>query len=160
MARLLTIAVALFMFASVSVAKPAHALDKRLKLAFKTAAYGAGAGFLIGAGTYAMGLGDWKNMFMGASSGMYAGLALAGYLILTQDDYVAEKKRMQRPYAPRKPVGPDDWEEEDDEGVEDHVPPEESRLQRDTARLLAVARGRSLKAVEVSVWAPVVSFRF
>lgn len=160
MTRLLTVVMALLMFACVS-ARPAHALDKRLKLAFKTAAYGAGAGFLIGAGTYALGIGDWKNMFMGASSGMYAGLALAGYIILTQDDYMAEKRRLKNPYAPRRPVGPDDWEEEDDEGIEDHIPPEEeSRLQRDTARLLAVARGQNAKSSEVGIWAPVVRFRF
>ena len=139
----------------VSIATPAHALDKRLNLALKTAGYGAAGGFLIGAGTYALGIGGWKNMLMGASGGMYAGIALAGYLILTQDDYVAEKQRRSRnPYAPKTPVSPDDWEDEenDDEDLRDHLPPE----QEDTS----LRNEDRLRPPELVVWTPVFSMNF
>ena len=158
--------IVLFVVAQLTMtgfARPAHAIDKRLKVAFKTAAYGAGAGFLIGAGAYALGVGDWKNLLMGASSGMYAGIAFAGYLILSQDEYQKEKQRARNPYRPRKPVGPDDWEEEedgDDESLKKHLPPETSlRLESDTSRILGRVKP-SIKRAEVAVWAPVFSIQF
>ena len=140
----------------LSLVSPAHALDKRLSLGLKTAGYGAAGGFLLGAGTYALGIGDWKNMLIGTSAGMYMGIALAGYLILTQDDYLAEKQqRSKNRYAPRRPVTPDDWEDEDneDEDLREHLPEQTDP----DARL---KKGDKLRPTELVVWAPVFSMRF
>lgn len=100
----------------------AYALDKRLKLAFKTGGYGAAAGAVIGAGTWALGLGSFKNTLMGASAGLYAGILLAAYLVATKED--PQKKAIQNPYSPRRPVEGEDYEDEPEDNYRHMLPPE------------------------------------
>lgn len=137
----------------------AHALDKRLKLLFKTAGYGAAAGFVLGAGSVAMGLGGTRNILMGTSSGLYAGIALAGYIIATPNEDEPERtgRGLQNPYAPRRPVSPEDYEE-DDEEMQRHLPDQpESRLELDAPTSVAVIMAAPR---EVAIWAPVVAMEF
>ena len=117
--RIFPVTVAVLLMITLST--DAFALDKRLKMLFKTAGYGAAAGFVIGAATTAMGLGGFRNILMGTSSGLYAGIALAGYIILTPPDNGRSGPRGRNPYAPKKPVGPDDYEN-DDEQIQEMVP--------------------------------------
>lgn len=139
----------------------AHALDKRLKLAMKTAGYGAAAGLVIGAGTMALGLGGYKNILMGTSSGLYAGLGLAAYIIATpNEDESANRNGPRNPYAPRRAVGPNDYDP-DEEGLEEHLPPQK---QEPDSQVLA-PRGFEVAMAEKSlrgqrekgVWIPVLS---
>lgn len=114
--RILALVVALGM-SGATVAQPAHALDKRVKLVFKTAAYGAGAGFLAGGAVWAMGIGgldNYRNLFIGTSLGLYAGLALGVFVVATPPEPRAPIKG-NNPYAPKRPVGSDDWMNEDEE---------------------------------------------
>jgi hypothetical protein len=126
----------------------AHALDKRLGLIFKTAGYGAAAGAVIGAGTVALGLGGFRNVLMGASSGMYAGILLGAYVVLTPDETGPSRGRARNPYPARRPVGPQDWEDYDEEEVREHLPPERED------------QGALLRPREVVVWAPVLTVVF
>ena len=108
-----------FCMATIFMSRPSHAMDKKLKLLFKTSAYGAGAGFIIGAGTAAIGLGGVRNAFMGASAGLYAGILLAAYIIATPEDTTLN--RFQQPYRPRMPIdtnAPSDSIEDYDTGSE------------------------------------------
>ncbi len=88
---------------------PAQAIDKKVTLMFKTAGYGIAAGLLVGAATWTMGIGTSKNMLTGASLGLYAGIILGGYILLTQNDQKSSGPR--NPWAPGRPVGPDDWKD-------------------------------------------------
>ncbi|MBI3557065.1 MAG: hypothetical protein HY074_12450 [Deltaproteobacteria bacterium] len=151
----------LFTFASIFVlslalSANAFAIDKRLKLMFKTAGYGAAGGLVIGAGTMAMGMGGFRNVLMGTSAGLYAGIALAAYIIATpnEDESAgAHRQGPRNPYQPRKPVGPDDYDEDDD-GLEQHLPPK----QPDSSLSPRLDDGR--RPAEVAVWAPIVSLEF
>ncbi len=148
----------------LAVSTNAFALDKRLKLAFKTAGYGAAGGLIIGAGTMAMGLGGFRNVLMGTSAGLYAGLALAAYIIATppEDQQSGRRQGPRNPYGPRKPVGPDDYDEDED-GLEQHLQPRqpESSLAPDSPDLVdRVESGTGRRISEVAVWAPLVSWEF
>jgi len=164
-------------------AQPSHALDRRLKLMFKTAGYGAAAGALIGGAVTALGVGDIRNVFMGASSGMYAGILLAAYIVATPPNRDAERR--QNPYSPRRRVGPNDWEnegweEEDFNKTLDPYVPERSSLDqgpdssgehpndRPVAGSVGRAGGVQLSRAEstalhqsgVSIWMPLVTLGF
>ena len=166
--------VALAFFASISIAlpKPAHALDKRLKLMFKTGGYGAAAGAVIGAGTIAMGLGGYQNLLMGASSGLYAGILLAGYIVATQEDSSGGKGRQgpRNPYSPKKPVRDGDWEHEPEENYREMLPREpesEFRLLPENPLRLATVSTNKFGAErngftlrQVVVWMPMVTLQF
>ena len=156
------IAAALF----TSFARPAHALDKRLKLTFKTAAYGAGAGLVIGAGTAALGMGGIKNAFMGASAGMYAGILFAGYLIFTHES--PKERAMQRsrnPYGPRRPIDGDDWRDMDEEEYQNFLPPEEAPPSEGAAlnggsNVACLGGGTAFQSETPLIWSPIVTLEF
>ncbi|MEW6057008.1 MAG: hypothetical protein AB1540_10375 [Bdellovibrionota bacterium] len=158
----LNVTAILFVFSLFCFNSSAHALDKRLKLMFKTAGYGAAAGAVIGAGTIAMGLGNFQNVLMGASSGMYAGILLAGYIVFTQDDYKQTHYRQgpRNPYAPKRPAREEDWEEGPEENYEDYIPPdqrESSLIDLPDARKLAAGGARRAEFV---LWTPVFQVQF
>lgn len=136
---------------SMSLAAPAHALDKRLKLMFKTAAYGAAGGLVIGGATAAMGIGDARNMFMGASSGMYAGILLAAYIIATPPDH--DDQPAPNPYSPKKPTNSSDWK--DGEWDEEEYQKKE-QYSPDNSRREELPKGKP----QALVWMPVLSFKF
>jgi hypothetical protein len=129
----------------------AHAIDKRLKLMFKTAGYGAAGGLVIGAATAALGFGGFRNAFMGASAGMYAGIALAAYIIATPDENTDRPKKSHNPYAPRKPVGPDDYDDDTDMDDMRSMSPNRGSDNRPAGAL-------DLASVERKVWTPLFSF--
>lgn len=160
---LVAIVVTVACFCSFSTS--AHALDKRLKLAFKTAGYGAGAGFVLGAGSMALGMGGARNILMGTSAGMYAGILLAAYIIATpSEDAAASHGPRKNPFAPRRPVGPDDYDDSDREDFGDHLPPEKedgASLEFESRPGFPVwpgseseLKGNSVR--EVAVWTPLV----
>ena len=102
----------IFSFSILSFqAKQANAMDRKVLLVFKTAGYGAAAGFLVGAATWTLGIGSSRNLFKGASLGLCAGIGLGIYVLATQDERDA-RDRNQHPWQPRQPVGPDDWKNE------------------------------------------------
>lgn len=140
----------------------AFAIDKRLKLMFKTAGYGAAAGLVIGAGTAALGMGGFRNVLMGTSAGMYAGILLAAYIVATPNEGHSSRndQRARNPYAPRKPVGPDDYDEDDD-GIERHLPPKRDDGALVPAEHLQLMLGQEKgRHPEIAVWAPLVSVQF
>lgn len=159
----------LFFAIGATQASRAHALDKRVKLMFKTAGYGAAAGFIIGAGTAAMGMGGLRNAFMGASAGMYAGILLAAYVIVTPPD---EPDRPKRPVGPRRPMGPEDWREESDDEYENMIDKRDDESMANQPRSDLLSRsdeglnGRALGAPiqlelhDALVWMPVLSLNF
>jgi hypothetical protein len=154
----LVIFVFIWIFGTCTAVEPAYAIDKRLKLAFKTGGYGAAAGFVIGAGTMALGLGNYRNMLMGASSGLYAGILFAVYIVASQPD----KKKLMRsknPYAPRQPIDEDTWEEDDDEDhFKENLPPEANS--KDTIQPKIGPGSPYLGAKDVEIWSPVFTLRF
>ncbi len=102
---------------SNTLCAPAHALDKRVKMVFKTSAYGAGVGLLAGGAFWAMGIGgldNFRNLMIGTSLGLYAGLALGLYVVAIPPEPRGAVKPAN-PNAPRQPVGPNDWMEEDED---------------------------------------------
>ncbi|MBI3543383.1 MAG: hypothetical protein HY075_08950 [Deltaproteobacteria bacterium] len=147
----------------------AFALDKRLKLMFKTAGYGAAAGFVIGAGTTALGMGGFRNILMGTSAGMYAGIALAAYIVATPSEDAAPEqgrgaRRPRGPYAPRKPVGPNDYEEGEEEDFKDHLPPRkdepESRIDLRFGPERVAGGIEQRRRAELAFWTPLLAIRF
>lgn len=143
----------------------AFALDKRLKLLFKTAGYGAAAGLVLGAASTAMGLGGFRNVLMGTSAGLYAGIALAAYIVLTPPERPAP--RGMNPYAPRKPVGPED-PDTDEEEIQEMVPNRQQpgssiELALPAEKLAAdpelMARPASAAAAK-AIWTPILVMQF
>lgn len=143
--------------------KPAYAIDKRLKLAMKTGGYGAAAGAVIGAATIALGYGGYRNILMGASSGLYAGLLFAAYIIATPNE--SEFRPGQNPYRPRKPINSDDYEDSSEDELKNYLPPKKDGahllFQTQGLLLAQVDRERGLKGQrEVGVWAPLLSLQW
>lgn len=145
-----------FCFAITSFqANKSHAIDRKVLLVFKTAGYGAAAGLLVGAATWTLGLGTGRNLFTGASLGLYAGIGLGVYILMTQE----EKDRYDRnsnPWSPRTPVGPDDWKNEEEDPMEGaQLRLEYNRLNGENYFLTSV---NSLGAPqEVKFWMPIAS---
>lgn len=138
-----------------------YGLDRRLKLMFKTAAYGAGAGALIGGAVTALGVGDARNIFMGASSGMYAGILLAAYIVMTPPD--RSESLRQNPYAPRRRVGPNDWENEgwDEEDFQQNMDPyNPDNTMRFRRTDVFADENQVRKSPQLLVWMPIVSVGF
>lgn len=146
---------------SLVLSRPCNAMDKKLKLLFKTSAYGAGAGFIIGAGTAAIGLGGVRNAFMGASAGLYAGILLAAYIIATPED--TSLNRFQQPYRPRMPIdtnAPSDSIEDYETGgelghrLESHVEPAMLVMQ-------PIESSNTLRqSVGLVLWMPLLTYEF
>jgi hypothetical protein len=143
----------------------AYALDRRLGLMFKTAGWGAAAGAVVGAGTSAMGLGGIRNVFMGASAGMYAGILLAAYIVATPSE-PGPKKAIHNPYPKKRPVGPNDWQYEDEEEYDDILPPEQ-KDQSSTRGLelrwaVTDTQRERMRVIprETGVWTQLVSLEF
>lgn len=161
--------IVLLVLFAVALPAQAFAMDKRLKLAMKTGGYGAAAGFVLGAGSMALGMGGYRNMLMGASSGLYAGILLAAYIIATPDP---EKEQYEHrpgsnPYKPRRPVGPEDYDDDDD-GLDPHMPPgwrdssEHAPLRTDpvvtgVSPAERLNQNLELPRKELAVWMPLVS---
>ncbi len=99
---------------SILSAPQSQAIDRKVLLVFKTAGYGAAAGLLVGAATWTLGLGSGRNMFTGASLGLYAGIGLGVYILMTQEERDRRYDR-ENPWKPRTPVGPEDWKNESDD---------------------------------------------
>lgn len=143
----------------LAFSQPAHAaIDKRLKLVFKTAGYGAAAGLVIGAGTMVMGMGNYRNMLMGASAGLYAGILLGAYIIVTANEPEPGARRNMN--LPQKPVGPNDWEEVSPEDLppENKPPSDGTFLPKLPERNELWAGARA--SAQVVVWTPVMSLEF
>ena len=134
-------------------AQPAHAIDKRLKLMFKTAGYGAAAGALVGAGTFALGLGGFRNVLMGASSGMYAGILLAAYIVATPDENPSARRKMRNPYAPRPRAEPGEMEDQPEDEYKQMLPPDQDNQGTQILK-------KSPQRAEIVMWAPLVSLHF
>ena len=143
MFRKFLLLISLFCFSATS----AHALDKKVALMFKTAGYGAAAGLLVGAATWTMG-GPSRNALIGTSLGLYAGIILGTYILITQDD--GPKAKSGNPWRPGQPVGPDDWRNEP--LGEDDL----SQASPDSALKQSVR----LKPAEVIAWSPLLSISF
>lgn len=159
--RQLALSVAVALAVALTAAHPAYAIDRRLKLVFKTGGYGAAAGVVVGAGTMVLGLGDYRNILMGASLGLYAGILLGAYIILTppsSDDASAGQYDRRRPYAPRRPLGPDDWSDVPDEDMKDYLPPppKDDEGPSGPARPSG-APDRASVWTEARVWVPIVT---
>ncbi len=84
-------------------------MDKKVLVMFRTAGYGAGAGLLVGAATWTMGIGTSRNLMMGASFGLYAGILFGVYILATQEEPAGKP---ESPWRPKRPVGPEDWKNE------------------------------------------------
>src|SRR5262245_34838712 len=116
-----TICLALLAVCLLTFPTRAFGLDKQLKLLFKAARWGATAGVRTGAGAEAMARWGDRIILMGASAHRYAGSALAAYISATQPEEKRGPGKRQNPYAPRRPVGPDDYED-DEEQIQEMVP--------------------------------------
>jgi hypothetical protein len=141
------------------VPRQAIAMDKRLKLAIKTGGYGAAIGAVVGGATWVLGMGGVRDVFMGASSGMYAGVLLAAYIVSTQDETDQPHSRAKNPYAPRKPAGPHDWENEDQDDNEEPKPQSLNKVvPQNTVPIQLVQNIPAQKRAQV--WAPLFSLSF
>ena len=152
-----------FFFASMT---PSHAMDKKLKMMLKTSGYGAAAGLGAGAAAWAIGLGGPRTAFIGTSLGLYAGIALGVYVLATANYDLPKRKN---PLGPRRPVGPDDWENENPENYENMVPPEESRIdslkdvklsKSEELRFLELEKSRVQSQREVALWMPLLTLNW
>ncbi len=149
-----------------------HAIDKRLKLAFKTAGYGAAAGTLLGAGLWALKIIQPRQIFMGTSLGMYAGIGLAAYIIYFPPNKGGPSDKLLR--KPRRPVGRDDWEEDPeydkymdmidkrDGAFQFESEPPVSNQERFTllAEFNTVTNHKLMPVLRSQVWVPMVSVVF
>lgn len=132
-------------FMIAATPKPARAMDRKVLLMFKTAGYGAGAGLLVGAATWTMGIGTSRNLMVGASLGLYAGILFGVYILATQEEPVGKP---ENPWKPRRPVGPEDWRNEPQDDM--------SRVSPATLeRRLTFAQAPAALA-----WTPLVSVTF
>ncbi|MBI2606347.1 MAG: hypothetical protein HYW49_09735 [Deltaproteobacteria bacterium] len=132
-------------FAVTAMPKPAYAMDKKVLVMFRTAGYGAGAGLLVGAATWTMGIGTSRNLMVGASLGLYAGILFGVYILATQEEPVG---RPESPWRPKRPVGPEDWKNEP---------------QDDMSRVRPATLERRLTFAQTpaaAVWTPVISVSF
>ncbi len=142
-------AIILFTLFYFILMQPTYGIDKRLKLTFKTAGYGAATGAALGAGAWAFGVGynDYRNVLLGASLGMYAGILLAAYIVFVPDKETSANKN---PFAPRKPIGPEDWEEESQEYWEQEMLRKQEESSFNKSKIFA----------KPIAWLPVFQFRF
>jgi uncharacterized membrane protein len=96
--RLLTIAmIAVGLFFGSVPSKPAQAMSPQFKLIAITSGYGAVAGALLGVASLAFGA-ESDAIFVGASLGLYTGLGVGTYMVLTEPAPPAQKSYPEDDY--------------------------------------------------------------
>jgi len=141
----------------------AYAIDRKVVMMYKAAGYGTLGGALVGTGALIMGLGTTSNIYRGAAIGLYAGIALGAFILVTQKDVYRREARPINPFKPREPIGPDDWQNEEFDEKDFSTDRSSYNTQVVVLQTHFENYGAlSLKeeAQKVSFWAPLVSFNF
>lgn len=109
----------LFLCFSILFETSSFALDRRFNVLLKTSGVGAGVGAAAGSAAWALGAGDIKSVWIGTSLGLYAGIALAAYILYWPEEKI---QTYQRPLdRPRSPVEEDDWQKEDEDTIPEEL---------------------------------------
>lgn len=121
-------------------------MDRRVRLLAKTSGYGLATGSLVGAAVWAAGWGGYRNVLMGASSGMYVGILVTAYILATP---TKPNKIRGNPFSPRQPVNPED----------DQIPEEDFQSSFQQKEIPAIQKLRA-QLNRPAFWMPIVKLDF